>query len=73
VSETRVLDTNVSAKAWRARVQHRSVIFGAPQSGEVYVCPRCEWESRPMRWRDGAIRLGMEHALACFAAPSVPG
>jgi hypothetical protein len=56
-----VLDTFESRRRHRAAIKIPTIY----QSGFVYICPRCHWQSRPMRWYEGAERYGDEHALVC--------
>ena len=60
------LETNESRDVFRRSVVTSSPVWDDPPPwGEVYVCPRCGWQSKGMKHRTGAEWQGEKHALVC--------
>lgn len=62
---------------YESRLRHRSDIvegdpffdedWGHRCRGFLYTCPRCQWQSRVMKWRIGAESQADDHQLKCPA------
>jgi hypothetical protein len=69
------IDTCESRSRHRFDVYYVSPIFGTTEgrrSGYVYICPRCGWTSRVLKWQVGAEWNGYRHQLDCEPLEAPP-